>query len=56
MGLGASASRLLAWGLGGDGVTTATPVEVIQGQPYYKLHGWNRHRLFKYGGRFPGRK
>lgn len=29
-GLGGSPSRLLAWGLGGDGVTTATPLMALR--------------------------
>lgn len=44
----------LLWGWT-DEVTTATPVDLVQGQPYYKLHGFNRMRLFKYGGRFKPR-
>ena len=53
---------LWGWGYGNplfwgwtDEVTTATPIAVIQGQPKYVLHGWNRHRLLKWGGRFPPR-
>lgn len=41
--------------LGLDRVSTAVPVALIQGQPYYKHHGFNRMRLFKYGGRFKPR-
>lgn len=34
---------------------TMEPEQLVQGQPYNKLHGFNRMRLFKWGGRFKPR-
>ena len=42
--------RPFAWGW--QEVTTATPVEVLQPQPKYVLHGFNRYRTLQWGGRF----
>jgi hypothetical protein len=52
---GWSSGNPLLWGWT-DEVTTATPIDALQPQPYYKLHGFNRMRLFKWGGRFPPRR
>lgn len=45
-------SRFWGW----QEVTTATPVALIQPQPKYVLHGFNRYRTLQWGGKAPRKR